>query len=153
MWSSKITLTADALGHWPRWQRWSRRQCFDLLLGIIQTLMARVSDLYYKNETSASTSRPPTPKYEAFVHPRKIEIFVRCSELTQLDTFSKSDPLCVLFLKRLGQWSEYGRTESMPNNLNPRVSNSVFSLACYDVLGHSGGKLDSMHQSVETWHP
>lgn len=126
---------------------------------IIQTLMARVSDIYYKNESSVSTnSRPPNAKYDAFLHPRKLEIFVRCSDLTQLDTFSKSDPLCVLFLKRLGQWSEYGRTESIPNNLNPRVSKlnlySVHVRSCPVAMAWLyGGVLGSKLDSIETRHP
>lgn len=52
---------------------------------------------------------------------KKIEIYVKCTELVQMDKFSYSDPLCVLEVKKLGNWTEYGRTESLPNNLNPKV--------------------------------
>uniref|UniRef100_A0A915KCS4 Copine-3 n=1 Tax=Romanomermis culicivorax TaxID=13658 RepID=A0A915KCS4_ROMCU len=38
-----------------------------------------------------------------------------------MDYFSKSDPMCVLFVKEFGRdrWSEFGRTETIWNNLNP----------------------------------
>ena len=57
----------------------------------------------------------------AFQKKRKIELFIECTDLVQLDTFSRSDPMCVLHVKRLGQWMEYGRTESIPNCLHPKV--------------------------------
>ncbi|NXJ26276.1 CPNE5 protein, partial [Dicrurus megarhynchus] len=42
-------------------------------------------------------------------------------ELLDRDTFSKSDPLCVLYTQRPGshQWREFGRTEVIDNSLNP----------------------------------
>uniref|UniRef100_A0A3B4X3N8 Copine-3 n=2 Tax=Seriola TaxID=8160 RepID=A0A3B4X3N8_SERLL len=40
-----------------------------------------------------------------------------------MDTFSKSDPLCVLFMNSSGsQWCEIGRTEKIKNCLNPSFS-------------------------------
>ena len=86
--------------------------------------MARVRDIYEDARPTAERafSQVPRTKYDAFQHERKLDIYIRCTELSQVDQFSKSDPLCVLFLKNMGQWCEYGRTESIPNNLNPRVS-------------------------------
>ncbi|XP_029856283.1 copine-5-like isoform X1 [Aquila chrysaetos chrysaetos] len=42
-------------------------------------------------------------------------------QLLDKDTFSKSDPLCVLYTQRPGsrQWREFGRTEVIDNSLNP----------------------------------
>ncbi|XP_061211691.1 copine-5-like [Neopsephotus bourkii] len=42
-------------------------------------------------------------------------------QLLDKDTFSKSDPLCVLYIQRPGsrQWLEFGRTEVIDNSLNP----------------------------------
>ncbi|KFO78727.1 Copine-5, partial [Cuculus canorus] len=44
-----------------------------------------------------------------------------CRHLLDKDTFSKSDPLCVLYTQRPGcrQWREFGRTEVIDNTLNP----------------------------------
>ena len=51
----------------------------------------------------------------------KVELFIRCEELAKMDTFSSSDPICVLFVHRYGQWKEYGRTECIPNCHKPKV--------------------------------
>ncbi|XP_068710536.1 copine-1-like [Montipora foliosa] len=86
-----------------------------------------------------------TLKTNAFQKKRKIELFVECTDLVLLDSCTKSDPMCVLYVKRLGQWMEYGRTESIPNcfhpkfvetfiieankTVNPRLRFSIFDLA------------------------
>ena len=58
----------------------------------------------------------------------RVELSVRCTGLVNLDRMSKSDPMCVLFSKKYGAWSEYGRTEVINDNLNPKV---LFTLASY----------------------
>lgn len=62
-----------------------------------------------------------TLQTNAFQNKRKLELFIECTDLVQLDTFSRTDPMCVLYVKRLGQWMECGRTESLPNSLHPKV--------------------------------
>uniref|UniRef100_A0A8C1E7H0 Copine Vb n=1 Tax=Cyprinus carpio carpio TaxID=630221 RepID=A0A8C1E7H0_CYPCA len=51
----------------------------------------------------------------------KVEITVSCRNLLDRDTFSKSDPLCVLYTQgaETKQWREFGRTEVIDNTLNP----------------------------------
>ncbi|XP_038676475.1 copine-8-like isoform X1 [Scyliorhinus canicula] len=51
----------------------------------------------------------------------KVEITVSCRNLLDKDTFSKSDPLCVLYVQGIEtiQWREFGRTEIIDNSLNP----------------------------------
>lgn len=51
----------------------------------------------------------------------QVEISVSCRGLRDLDTFSKSDPMCVLFTRdaKTGQYFEFGRTETINDNLNP----------------------------------
>ncbi|XP_031989162.1 copine-5-like isoform X3 [Corvus moneduloides] len=51
----------------------------------------------------------------------RVELTVSCRQLLDRDTFSKSDPLCVLYTQRPGshQWREFGRTEVIDNSLNP----------------------------------
>ncbi|XP_060897510.1 copine-9-like [Labrus mixtus] len=51
----------------------------------------------------------------------KIEVTVSCRNLLDMDTFSKSDPVVVLYLQGLGtkEWREFGRTEVIDNTLNP----------------------------------
>ncbi|XP_063797063.1 copine-9 isoform X1 [Pseudophryne corroboree] len=51
----------------------------------------------------------------------KIEITVSCRSLLDMDTFSKSDPVVVLYVQGVGnkEWAEFGRTEVIDNTLNP----------------------------------
>ena len=51
----------------------------------------------------------------------QIELLVSCTELAKVDTFSKTDPMCALFIKRFGQWKEYGRSEAVQDMINPKV--------------------------------
>ena len=50
-----------------------------------------------------------------------VEISIRCSELEDMDVFSKSDPFCVLSVKDMKskQWLCYGKTETIDNTLEP----------------------------------
>uniref|UniRef100_A0A3Q3R168 C2 domain-containing protein n=1 Tax=Monopterus albus TaxID=43700 RepID=A0A3Q3R168_MONAL len=53
----------------------------------------------------------------------KVELQISCDNLLDRDTFSKSDPLCVLFMSSSGShWCEIGRTEKIQNCLNPKFS-------------------------------
>ncbi|GAB0194496.1 copine-9 [Grus japonensis] len=51
----------------------------------------------------------------------KVELTVSCRNLLDMDTFSKSDPVVVLFVQGSGssEWKEFGRTEVIDNTLNP----------------------------------
>ncbi|XP_061637419.1 copine-9 isoform X2 [Phyllopteryx taeniolatus] len=51
----------------------------------------------------------------------KIEVTVSCRSLLDVDTFSKSDPVVVLYLQAVGtkEWRESGRTEVIDNTRNP----------------------------------
>uniref|UniRef100_A0A8C5FPX6 Copine Vb n=1 Tax=Gadus morhua TaxID=8049 RepID=A0A8C5FPX6_GADMO len=57
--------------------------------------------------------------------------------LLDKDTFSKSDPLCVLYTQGVEtkQWREFGRTEVIDNTLNPDFS--PVDTARYDFLGQA----------------
>ena len=53
----------------------------------------------------------------------KVEISVRCTNLKDLDVFSKSDPVVFLYerLSPSAAWNKLGKTEVVDNNLNPQV--------------------------------
>ncbi|CAD8190196.1 unnamed protein product [Paramecium octaurelia] len=55
---------------------------------------------------------------------QKLELFISCRGLANMDTFSKSDPYVIMYVKRNNQWSEVGRTEIIKDNLNPNFSKS-----------------------------
>uniref|UniRef100_A0A914WI52 Copine-3 n=1 Tax=Plectus sambesii TaxID=2011161 RepID=A0A914WI52_9BILA len=54
----------------------------------------------------------------------KVELSVSANDLLDMDVFSKSDPLCVAFIKHFGSntWHEFDRTEVIDNNLNPEFA-------------------------------
>ncbi|XP_038255033.1 copine-8 isoform X5 [Dermochelys coriacea] len=59
--------------------------------------------------------------FSASVPATKVELSVSCRNLLDKDTFSKSDPICVLYTQGIGskEWREFGRTEVIDNTLNP----------------------------------
>jgi len=50
-----------------------------------------------------------------------VEISVSCSQLEDMDVFSKSDPFCVLYVmdSKSKQWHCFGKTETIDNTLEP----------------------------------
>jgi len=61
-------------------------------------------------------------------HITKVELSFSCTDLLDMDVFSKSDPFIVLY-KHPGQvvtsksgWLKLGQTEVIYDNLNPKVS-------------------------------
>ena len=61
----------------------------------------------------------------------QVELFVSGRKLKDLDTFSKSDPQCIMYEKNAaGSWVKIGQTEQIKNNLNPDFKNA-FTLAYF----------------------
>ena len=50
---------------------------------------------------------------------QKLSLGFKCEDLPNMDTFSKSDPFCVLYKLTNGQWNLQGKTEVIHDNLNP----------------------------------
>ncbi|XP_042310704.1 copine-9 isoform X1 [Sceloporus undulatus] len=61
------------------------------------------------------------PEPESRVAGTKVELTVSCRNLLDLDTFSKSDPIVILYIQGTvdKEWREFGRTEVIDNTLNP----------------------------------
>ena len=67
----------------------------------------------------------------------KVELSISCTNLKNMDVFSKSDPVVFLYEKRGKEWQKIGRTEMIDDNLNPKVFCGaeyiiMMSVACYD---------------------
>lgn len=64
-------------------------------------------------------------------YPAKRLLHVGARDLADLDTFSKSDPFCVVYTRdtSYGEWHELGRTETIMDCLSPAWVRS-FELAC-----------------------
>lgn len=55
----------------------------------------------------------------------KVNLFISGRKLRDLDTFSKSDPQCLLFEKKNNNWVKVGSTEQIKNSLNPDFRTSL----------------------------
>ncbi|XP_063078603.1 copine-3-like [Engraulis encrasicolus] len=65
----------------------------------------------------------------------KVQLTVSCENLLDKDTFSKSDPLCVLLMRSSeSQWMEVGRTEMVLNCLSPKFSKRFVLDYCFEVV-------------------
>ena len=51
----------------------------------------------------------------------KVELSISCSNLKDMDVFSKSDPVVFLYEQRGRELVKLGRTEVINDNLNPKV--------------------------------
>ncbi len=49
----------------------------------------------------------------------QVNLFVSGRKLKDMDTFSKSDPQCILYEQKNNQWVKIGQTEQIQNSLNP----------------------------------
>ena len=82
----------------------------------------------------------------------EVELSISGRNLLDLDTFSKSDPLCVVYTKKSNQigemWKEISRTECIDNNLNPDFATKILveylfeqqqlmRFEVYDIDSHS----------------
>lgn len=54
----------------------------------------------------------------------RIELNISCTELINMDVFSKSDPQVIMYVHDRNGWREYGRTEIIWDNLSPKFVKS-----------------------------
>lgn len=65
----------------------------------------------------------------------KVELTIACRDVRNRDALSKSDPMCVIYLKdgTSGQFHEVGRTEVIKNTLNPDFLAKLPMDYCFEV--------------------
>ncbi|KAK5576669.1 hypothetical protein RB653_007813 [Dictyostelium firmibasis] len=61
---------------------------------------------------------PPIPK-------TKIEIRIKCKDLTSKDLLSQSDPQAIVYLKHRNDWVQQGKTEKLKNQKSPEFKQSI----------------------------
>lgn len=68
----------------------------------------------------------------------KIELYVSCRSLKNMDIMSKSDPQVIFFQKNnnSNQWNELGRTEIIKNNLNPNFCKTFRIDFIFEIQQH-----------------
>ena len=89
----------------------------------------------------------------------QVNLFVSGRKLRDLDTFSKSDPQCILYENRNNRWVKIGSTEQVKNSLNPDFQTS-FTVSYYFekiqqfkfvmIDGDGGGDYDSIGEVQTT---
>ena len=64
-----------------------------------------------------------------------VELSIKGKNLRDMDVFSKSDPMCVVYVQPFGaanQWQEILRTECIQNTLNPEFTRKVQISYCFE---------------------
>ena len=65
----------------------------------------------------------PAPVADLYGEPTDVvSIHISCHKLADMDYFSKSDPVCVVYMKQSKRdlhWVKLGETEQINNNLDP----------------------------------
>jgi len=87
-----------------------------------------------------------------------VEVSVRCENLRDEDLMSKSDPTCILFSKdnKRNLWIEVGRTEKIPESLNPRWTKKFLLQYRFEerqVLRFSVYDIDSSRETLADHDP
>ena len=60
----------------------------------------------------------------------QVNLFVSGRNLKSMDTFSKSDPICLLFEKINGRWEKLGMTEQIKDSKDPDFA-TAFTVAYF----------------------
>lgn len=69
-----------------------------------------------------------------------MELWLSCEKLPKMDTFSLSDPMIVSYQWKDDEWREIGRTEPIPETLNPKFVKTL--LVSYSLDGHKKIRFD-----------
>merc|ERR1719412_32674 len=67
-----------------------------------------------------------------------VELSISGKNLRDMDVFSKSDPMCVVYTQPFGSnsWQEVLRTECIQNNLNPKFTRKLQISYCFEQQQH-----------------
>ena len=81
----------------------------------------------------------------------KVEISIRCENLINADFLSKSDPMVVVDQKQDTGWLEFGRTETVWDNLNPEFQKKFileYHFEMHQMLRFSVFDVDSQRRNL-----
>ncbi|XP_076333196.1 copine-3-like [Tachypleus tridentatus] len=76
--------------------------------------------LSYQSSSYATGGGPSTVQCSS-----KVELFIRCHHLRDMDVLSKSDPMAVVLIQHGGRMIEHSRTENVKNSLNPDFGKAI----------------------------
>jgi len=68
----------------------------------------------------------------------EVELTISCRNLLDCDVFSKSDPMCVTYIKNFEvmEWQEIARTETINNTLNPNFAKKIHLVYRFEEQQH-----------------
>ena len=92
-------------------------------------------DYYNSSSMSSTTFQPGTAGSMAT---SIVELSISGRNLRDMDVFSKSDPMCVVYVKPFGGrgWQEMARTEPIQNTLNPDFARKVKITYLFEEAQH-----------------
>ena len=79
------------------------------------------------SSSSATMMNGHVGQQRAFAPTSSLQLSVSARNLKNKEFLSKSDPLCIMYVRHGDRWHEAGRTEQLDNNLNP-VWNTRFTI-------------------------
>jgi hypothetical protein len=93
---------------------------------------------------SAGGAMPAAAQPQGAEPTSEVELSIECTGLRDMDTFSKSDPMCVAYAQTGDAWTLLGSTEIIWDNLNPKWSKTfdvryyferaqLFKFEVYDI--------------------
>ena len=87
------------------------------------------NELFSKSETvvmrlSKEEIEEQNVRLDSAVTPHKVEIYIKCRELADLDFTDKSDPYAIMYVKseKDDKWHKVGETEKVMNCLDPNFT-------------------------------
>ncbi|CAD8139277.1 unnamed protein product [Paramecium pentaurelia] len=73
---------------------------------------------------------------ECFGINEKLEMFISCRQLDDLDTVSDYDPYVIIYKKNNNYWTQIGQTELIKNTMNPNFTTSILLEYYFEVQQH-----------------
>jgi hypothetical protein len=103
--------------------------CIQVLLG--ERYMCQSHTHFFSREPFKKVFRSNCDRLSVLHKATYLLLFAHicCRNLLDCDVFSKSDPMCVTYLRdfEMMEWQEVARTETINNTLNPNFTKKVRS--------------------------
>lgn len=103
--------------------------CSDGMRGI-NAMFVFLKNKFVANNTTVAQTKKMTCLQDQQDLSVKVQLFLECKNLINLDLLSKSDAVVIAYEFRNNDWVKIGTTEVINDNLNPKFKTSI-SLSYY----------------------
>ena len=81
----------------------------------------------HKHDADDHHHHAPAEIDDTLKPPNKVNIWISCKHLPNLEVFSKTDPYVIISIKEANapKWIEIGRTEEINDNLDPEFQTMI----------------------------